>query len=163
MNLKAIEGYENLYSFDLNNNQVYSHISKKYIKPFLNNGYIVVRLYKNAKQKKIYFHRLVYELYHGTLPENMCIDHIDNNKLNNNITNLRLATYSQNGMNRKAQKNNLSTGYKCITITKHNNYQVRIYKNKKVVYNKTFKTLEEAINNRDLNLKIIHGDFYNFG
>ena len=42
----------------------------------------------------------------------MFIDHIDNNRQNNNIENLRLATNSQNMCNSKTQKNNLSTGYK---------------------------------------------------
>ena len=32
-----------------------------------------------------------------------------------------------------------------------------------MVYNKSFKTLEEAILNRDVNLVLIHGAFHNLG
>ena len=88
---------------------------------------------------------------------------MDNNRQNNNIENLRLATISQNSHNRKVRKNNLSTGYKNIYKTKCNTYRVMIRKNNKVVYDNCFKTLEDAILNRDLNLKIHHGEFHNLG
>ena len=163
MNLKQIKDYPN-YSFDLNTNEVYSHYKKRYLKLNLKiNRYYRVTLSKNSKLKEFLLHRLVYEAHFGTIPEKMCIDHIDNDRQNNNIENLRLATYSENNMNSKTYKNNLSTGYKNIRLTKNNTYQVSINKNKKTVYNKTFKTLEEAIINRDIQLKLIHGEFHNLG
>ena len=80
----------------------------------------------------------------------------------NNNENLRLVTNQQNQWNSKTQKNNLSTGHKCITKTKWNTYKVQIYKNGKV-YRKTFKTLEEAILNRNIKLKEFHGQYANLG
>jgi len=162
MNLVPIKDYED-YSFDLNNNQVYGHKRKKYLKQNLNNRYYQIILCKNNKTKGFQFHRLVYEAHNGSIPEGMCIDHIDNNPQNNNIENLRLATLSQNGMNSKTPTNNLSTGYKNITKTKSNTYRVKIKKNNKIVYHKTFKTLEEAILNRDVNLVLHHSEFHNLG
>jgi len=164
MNLKEIKNYENLYSFDLNTNEVYGHKHKKYKKPYLHkNGYYQIQLYKNSKPKIFKLHRLIYQAHFGTIPDKMQVDHIDNNPKNNNIENLRLATNQQNSFNQKVRKNNLLTGYKCITKTKYNTYQVRIGKNNKVVYRKTFKTLEEAILNRDIQLKIHHGEYHNLG
>jgi len=164
MNLVPIKDYEDLYSFDLNTNQVWGHKYKKYKKPALRkHGYYQIELSKNSKKKYFTFHRLVYEAHNGEIPEGLCIDHIDNNRLNNNIDNLRLATHSQNSRNRKIHKNNKLSGYKNITLTKYNCYQVKIWKNNKFVYNKTFKTLEEAILNRDIQLKLIHGEFHNLG
>jgi len=164
MNLVPIKDYEDLYSFDLNNNQVYGHKHKKYLKLDLNNyGYYSIKLCKNSKIKTFLLHRLVYEAYNGVIPDKMCIDHIDNNPKNNNIENLRLATISQNAMNKKVNKNNLSTGYKNIRKTKCNTYEVSISKNNKIVYNKNFKTLEEAILNRDVNLILHHAEFHNLG
>lgn len=45
-------------------------------------------------------HRLMWFCYYGEWPPpNLLIDHADRNRHNNKITNLRLATHSQNGFN----------------------------------------------------------------
>ena len=51
-------------------------------------------------------HRLVFMIYHGWLPE--VIDHIDGNRANNNIDNLRPASWSQNLQNMKLRPTNKS-------------------------------------------------------
>jgi len=163
MNLVPIKDYEHLYSLDLNTNQVYGHKSKKYIKPFLDKDeYFTINISKNCKKKTFKLHRLVYQAHYGTIPDKMQIDHINGIRKDNNISNLRLVNHSENNMNRKISKNN-TTGYKCITLTNCNTYRVAIRKNKKKVYDKSFKTLEEAIKNRDIQLKLIHGEFCNLG
>jgi hypothetical protein len=47
-------------------------------------------------------HRLIYIMFNGNIPENMIIDHIDQNISNNKIENLRLVNKSQNNLNRGA-------------------------------------------------------------
>lgn len=69
-------------------------------------GYILIK----ANNKTIPAHRLAWFLYHKEIPIGS-IDHIDNNKSNNAIDNLRLATRSQNGFNRGIQANS-TTGIK---------------------------------------------------
>jgi hypothetical protein len=54
-------------------------------------------------------HRIVYLLVHGEVPTNRLIDHIDNNRANNKILNLRLASPKQNARN-KALRNTNETG-----------------------------------------------------
>ena len=49
---------------------------------------------------RIYLHRLVYETFKGPIPKDMEIDHIDGNKHNNHIDNLRLVTPKENAMHR---------------------------------------------------------------
>lgn len=67
--------------------------------------------------KRLYVHRIVWEMHYGEIPKNMCIDHIDGNGLNNAITNLRLTTRSGNQRNKKLQSSNKS-GIPGVIITK---------------------------------------------
>jgi len=48
-------------------------------------------------------HRVIWKMTNGKDPENV-IDHIDNNPLNNNISNLRDVTQGENMLNRKDYK-----------------------------------------------------------
>ena len=70
-----------------------SHIRK----PTLNkrNGYLVVDLYKHNKHNKIPIHRLVAEAFIPNPENKPTVDHIDGNRQNNSIDNLRWATYGE--------------------------------------------------------------------
>lgn len=88
-------------------------------------------------------HRLAWLYVHGSLPEK-CIDHINGDKKDNRICNLRLATPQQNAFN-KGKKSNNTSGYKGVYLNKRRNMwvaQARI--NKKNFYLGAFKTPEEA-------------------
>lgn len=49
--------------------------------------------------RKRFVHQLVWEIFNDEIPESMFIDHIDGNKLNNKIENLRLSDYKINNRN----------------------------------------------------------------
>lgn len=89
-------------------------------------------------------HRLIFMMHYGYMPE--FIDHIDNNRLNNKIENLREATKQQNSWNRKINTNNKSgvKGVSWCKLTKKWRVQSRI--DKKVKYLGVYETLEEATN-----------------
>lgn len=73
--------------------------SCKELKPYKSrDGYLLIRLFKESKQWKMFsLHYLVAESFIGTKPgESYQIDHIDNNKLNNHVSNLRWITQKQN-------------------------------------------------------------------
>jgi hypothetical protein len=110
----------------------------------LSNGYNVVVLSKNNKQKMCSIHRLVAEAF-LTNPENKkCVDHIDGNTTNNNLTNLRWATVTENAQNSKKRSDNTS-GVKGITFSKyHKKWHARIYIDKIKIHIGYFETLEEA-------------------
>ena len=159
MNLVDIEGYEGLYAFDLNTNQVWSYKKKDYKTTYIHNQekYYMVWLYKNNKRKSFRLHRLIFK--YNNLDINitdLIIDHIDRNRLNNNLDNLRIATKSENCCNQKVRVDN-KLGVKNIKKNK-NSYLVRITKNK-IVYHKSFEKLEDAIEWRNIKLKEIHKNF----
>lgn len=55
--------------------------------------------YKNAQIKPHSLHRYVWEFHYGKVPKGLVIDHIDRNKDNNQIENLRAVTPSVNNKN----------------------------------------------------------------
>ena len=104
-------------------------------------------------------HRLVYLFHHGSLPDlPITIDHIDNNRANNDIHNLREADPTQQALNTKTPITNTS-GVKGVSKTKYNTYRAYIRDNKKKLHLGTFKTLEEAEQVVRAKREELHGEF----
>lgn len=55
--------------------------------------------YISFEKKELLAHRLVYMIHHGLIEIDMEIDHIDGNKSNNRIENLRAVTHQDNRQN----------------------------------------------------------------
>lgn len=95
-------------------------------------------------RKKYAIHRIIFMMHHNFLPE--FVDHIDGNKLNNKIENLRQVTASQNQQNRNKTKFNKS-GYKGVSLHKRDNlYRARLTINNKEKIIGYFKSPEDAYN-----------------
>ena len=87
-------------------------------------------------------HRLVYIYHYGFVPN--VIDHIDNNRSNNRIENLREATQQQNCLNRIRHSNNTS-GHKNVRWdSKCKKWVVEMSVNAKRKYFGWFEDLELA-------------------
>ena len=71
-------------------------------------GYLVISIYDRPYRA----HRLAWLYVHGTWP-NGGLDHINRDKADNRIANLRIATDSQNGANARRPRNNKS-GFKGV-------------------------------------------------
>ena len=97
--MEPIKGYEN-YEIDVWGN-VWSKQNKKFLKPQLDkDGYSKVVLFKDGKPKYVRLHRLL-ALQFIENPDNLpVVDHIDRDKSNNNLDNLRWVTQSQNCRNK---------------------------------------------------------------
>tara|TARA_R110000868_G_scaffold94593_2_gene260941 strand:- start:342 stop:770 length:429 start_codon:yes stop_codon:yes gene_type:complete len=62
-------------------------------------GYLYVCLSKDGKSKRFAIHRLVAIQYIPNTENKQTVDHIDRNKSNNNLNNLRWATMSEQNKN----------------------------------------------------------------
>lgn len=102
-----VKGYLN---YEVSSRGRVTNIKKKTIlKPqLLSTGYHYFELCRHGKATKTVIHRLVAMTFIPNLENKPCIDHIDYNRLNNNVDNLRWCTYSENGMNKIKQRNNTS-------------------------------------------------------
>jgi hypothetical protein len=90
---------------------------------------------------KFYAHRLAWFIYHGVWPSDM-LDHINRNKSDNRIENLREATNAQNQYNSGLPVTN-TTGVPGV-CWHHGKYQVSIRVNGTKVYVGRYTTLEGA-------------------
>ena len=121
------------------------------------NGYVRIRI--NGKSYRA--HRLVFLVHHGYLPKE--IDHIDGNKSNNAIENLRPATHSQNAHNAGKRKDNTS-GFKGVTWYKPaKKWLARIKFKGKQNHLGYFDTAEQAYAAYCQAANKLHKEFANFG
>jgi hypothetical protein len=157
---RVIADYENYKVSNIGN--VLNIKSGKLLKKLTRgNGYFYIGLYKNGKVKHFSIHRLV-AIAFLDYPENkLLVDHIDNDKMNNNIINLRFATKSENGMNRCLNAYSTS-GIKGVffnTTTQKWNASIKI--DGITRYLESFETIEEATQKRINAVNFLFKDFTN--
>ena len=116
-------------------------------------GYIHVKI----KAKSFKAHRLVFLYHNGFLPE--FVDHIDGDKANNRIENLRAATKEENCRNQKIRSTNKS-GCKGVKWVKcKNKWQVEVCRNYKQINFGYYEDLELASLVAIEATELIHGRF----
>ncbi len=115
-------------------------------------GYVCHSHYINGKRVLWYIHKQIL----NPNPGFFC-DHINRDKTDNQRSNLRICTFSQNNANR-VQSN--KTGFKGLGWHNRNQrWQVYLKKNGKPYYGGQFKTIKEAAQKyNELALKL-HGSF----
>lgn len=117
------------------------------------------RRYVRIKGRAYLAHRLIFLFHHGYLPPE--IDHIDLDKNNNKIENLRAATPAQNQKNKSLQRNNTS-GHKNICFKK-GRWVVELKIAGKQQYFGRFEDLDLAILVASEARDKYHGEFANHG
>jgi hypothetical protein len=116
-------------------------------------GYHLIGL-SNGKRK--YVHRLVYQHYGKDWDATLTIDHINGNKDDNRIENLRMATLQEQQFNTKCYN---ELGVK--GVNRHGNkYRAQICFNHKQIHLGLFDTIEEASNAYETKAQELHGEFY---
>ena len=103
-------------------------------------GYLQVEF----KRKKYKTHRLVWQLHCGVIQDGLQVDHIDGNRANNKIENLRLVSAAGNTQNQRSASRNNVAG--CLGVSRRSNgkWQARIRKDYKAIYIGTYDTKEAA-------------------
>lgn len=112
---------------------------------------------RQAGRTDVYMHRAIWEMHHGTLPKGMGIDHIDHNKLNNCLKNIRTATSSQNNHNQSKRK---TSEFKGITYDPRDDVWVAqtLVSGKHKIFGR-FKNKEEAARAYDAGARHFFGDY----
>ena len=102
--------------------------------------------YGGFKGKTIKLHRAIFLMWHGYLPD--YIDHVDGNRTNNRIVNLREATMTENNRNCRLQKNNSSGTVGVSWNDSRKKWVAMIWHNAKAVPLGRYPKLEDAITAR---------------
>jgi len=97
-------------------------------------GYFAVNLYKDNKLKKRYVHQLVSICFlnHITCGHKLVVNHVDLNKLNNNLKNLEIVTNRQNSSLKSKKYSSNYVGVFWYKNTKK--WRAAIRNNKKIEY-----------------------------
>ena len=104
---RSVDGYENyaVSSFG----RIKNTYTGKILKGSVNSqGYLRVNLYEDANRKTHQVHRLVANAFIDNPDDKLCVDHKNNDKTNNHISNLRFATSKENSRNSKLSIKNTS-------------------------------------------------------
>ncbi len=96
-----------------------------------NDGYLLIILSKDSKTKNYRVHRLVGFAFLEKKEEETEIDHIDHNRSNNMVSNLRWTTSSGNGRNQSVSTRNTSGTQGVNYIKSRNAWLATWYEEKK--------------------------------
>lgn len=104
------------------------------------NGYVYLTLWN----KGVSASRLAWAYHNGELDRNLEVDHLNGNRADNRISNLRVATPNDNQHNKPIQKNN-SSGFKNVRWNKQcGKWQVTMNHMKKSYHFGLFTDINEA-------------------
>ena len=148
---KMIDGEIRIREFNNKGEETKKEIWKL-IKFSISRGYHKCNIRISGKDRQFKKHRLMYKLHNPDWDildssRDNCIDHINGDRLDNRIENLRVVTHQQNNWNRLNVK-----GYR---LTAEGNHQAYIYLNDKKICLGTYSTKEQA-HQAYINAKLIY-------
>ena len=99
-------------------------------------GYRKVNIAWKPKNLQARAHRVIWFMFYGEIPEGMLVDHINGDRSDNRIENLRLVNHTDNSQN--------CTGKGYYQVKKTGRWQAYIYVNYKPKHLGTYTTEDEA-------------------
>ncbi len=110
-----------------------------------NGGYLHVSLSKGGQVKQHKIHKLVAREWVPNPDGKRCVDHMDNDRTNNNWKNLRYATYAENNQNATKTSKQTSSIYKGVCFhTRHDKWITNIQLGRKLKHLGYFTSEREA-------------------
>lgn len=99
-------------------------------------------------------HRLIWAMAYGSIPEHMQVDHVNGNKLDNRLCNLRLVTNGQNQLNRGADRGRKFKG----VYKKGSGFKAEITHQGERIYIGYYKSETKAATEYDKKALELHGE-----
>jgi hypothetical protein len=158
---KDVKDYEGIYQIS-NFGDVRNIKTSRILKPTNDStGYKCIDLCCDGKRKHMRIHRLVAINFIPNDENKQCVDHIDNDRVNNKIDNLRWCTIQENNINTSISKRNIS-GSKGVSFVKRlNKWRAHIKINRKPIHLGYFTNIDDAIKARKDKAKELFGEFIN--
>lgn len=120
-------------------------------------GYRVLRFPHDGRRFYLMEHRAAWIMVHGSIPPDLEIDHINRDRSDNRITNLRLATRADNARYRKPIR---GANYKGVSFDKSKGaWRAYIGVNGRREWIGTFKTEDAALCAYIRRARKLHGEF----
>jgi hypothetical protein len=108
--------------------------------------------------KYLLVHRLIWILHYGAIPDDLFIDHINGQRDDNRISNLRLVNRSQNKRNSGIYATN-TVGVRGVTMDK-GKFRTRLSSNGKTYELGSYDTKAEAKAAYEAVAKVLDGEYY---
>jgi hypothetical protein len=103
-------------------------------------GYLIAKI----GGRLIRVHRYIYEHVHGPVSSGAQIDHVNGDRLDNRIANLRATSHSQNQQNRASPNINNRVGVKGVCASASGKFRANICVNGRTVCLGTFPNVDDA-------------------
>ncbi len=142
---KTIQGFPDYQVSNLGRVKSLKFGKEKILESYIRSRYLSVKI--DNKNKKI--HKLVGLAFLPNPEQKPEIDHINRDKLDNNLTNLRWATRKEQSLNKDSWFIGTNTGEPYISFGKKDKYFHFSKQDKYNKHQKIFKTLDEAVAYRD--------------
>ena len=145
---KDVVGYEGDYQVsNLGRVRSLKYGKERMMKPIKNNReYLIVNLYKNGKNKQFLVHILVAMAFLGHTPNghSSVVDHINSDKTDNRLENLRIVSHRENTTFGYLKKETSSRYPGVVWYKPTKKWRARIRINRKLKYLGCFTSEEEA-------------------
>ncbi len=143
-----------------NNGLLFWKDNNHFIEPINQNGYLVFK----HNNRYYSYHRVIWTLFNGNIPDKMIVDHINNNRSDNRIENLRLATKTENSQNTLKTQKKKSSKYKGVYYSSaKDRWIAKTMFDGKPYHIGTYRTEEDAHRAYKEATQILFGDFANDG